>query len=93
LRPEAAAQKRAAYSSPAAGRHSSSRRGTPGRSLRIGGCNATRIYVGRRNGDEGKVDHGFDKVSAADLQKRLKPLIRLTQLAQNRTLPIGKSMP
>jgi ATP dependent DNA ligase-like protein len=27
----------------------------------------------------GKVDHGFDKKSAADLQKRLKPLIRKTQ--------------
>jgi len=40
------------------------------------------IYVGRREGDElihaGKVDHGFDKTSA-DLQKRLKPLIRKTQ--------------
>jgi bifunctional non-homologous end joining protein LigD len=41
------------------------------------------IYVGRRKGDDliyaGKVDHGFDKTSAADLQKRLKPLIRKTQ--------------
>ncbi|MEH6952621.1 non-homologous end-joining DNA ligase [Nitrobacter sp. NHB1] len=41
------------------------------------------LYVGRRNGDgliyAGKVDHGFDKSSAADLQKRLKPLIRGTQ--------------
>ena len=41
------------------------------------------LYVGRRNGNElvyaGKVDHGFDKVSAADLQKRLNPLIRKTQ--------------
>ena len=41
------------------------------------------IYLGRRkDGDlvyAGKVDHGFDKVSAADLQKRLKPLIRKTQ--------------
>ena len=26
-----------------------------------------------------KVDHGFDKASAADLQERLKPLIRKTQ--------------
>lgn len=38
------------------------------------------LYVGRRKGDDrgyaGKVDHGFNKVSAADLQKRLKPLIR-----------------
>jgi bifunctional non-homologous end joining protein LigD len=41
------------------------------------------MYLGRRRGDEliyaGKVDHGFDKASAADLQKRLKPLIRKTQ--------------
>lgn len=41
------------------------------------------IYLGRRKGDDlvyaGKVDHGFDKVSAANLQKRLKPLIRKTQ--------------
>jgi len=41
------------------------------------------IYVGRREGADllyaGKVDHGFDKTSAADLQKRLKPLIRKTQ--------------
>jgi bifunctional non-homologous end joining protein LigD len=41
------------------------------------------IYVGRRKGDDliyaGKVDHGFDKASATDLQKRLKPLIRKTQ--------------
>jgi bifunctional non-homologous end joining protein LigD len=40
------------------------------------------LYVGRRKGNDlvyaGKVDHGFDKVSAADLQKRLKPLIRRT---------------
>ena len=27
----------------------------------------------------GKVDHGFDRASAAELQKRLKPLIRKTQ--------------
>ena len=41
------------------------------------------IYVGRRRGDEliyvGKVDHGFDKASIADLRKRLAPLIRKTQ--------------
>jgi bifunctional non-homologous end joining protein LigD len=41
------------------------------------------IYVGRRKGVDliyaGKVDHGFDKTSATDLQKRLKPLIRKTQ--------------
>ena len=46
------------------------------------------IYVGRRKGNDliyaGKVDHGFDKVSAADLQKRLKPLIRKTQLYAKR---------
>ena len=41
------------------------------------------LYIGRRKGDElvyaGKVDHGFDKASAKDLQARLKPLIRKTQ--------------
>jgi bifunctional non-homologous end joining protein LigD len=41
------------------------------------------IYLGRRKGEDlvyaGKVDHGFDKSSAADLRKRLKPLIRKTQ--------------
>jgi bifunctional non-homologous end joining protein LigD len=41
------------------------------------------IYVGRRKGKDlvyaGKVDHGFDKKSAADLRKRLTPLIRKTQ--------------
>jgi bifunctional non-homologous end joining protein LigD len=41
------------------------------------------IYVGRHKGKElvyaGKVDHGFDKSSAKDLQARLKPLIRKTQ--------------
>lgn len=42
------------------------------------------IYVGRRRkgGDliyAGKVDHGFDKRSAADLRNRLTPLIRKTQ--------------
>jgi bifunctional non-homologous end joining protein LigD len=41
------------------------------------------IYLGRRKGDDlvyaGKVDHAFDKLSAADLQRRLKPLIRKTQ--------------
>jgi bifunctional non-homologous end joining protein LigD len=40
-------------------------------------------YVRRRKGDDlvyaAKVDHGFDKVSAADLQKRLKSLLRRTQ--------------
>jgi bifunctional non-homologous end joining protein LigD len=41
------------------------------------------IYVGRRKGGDlvcaGKVDHGFDKKSVADLRKRLTPLIRKTQ--------------
>jgi bifunctional non-homologous end joining protein LigD len=41
------------------------------------------IYLGRRMGKDlvyaGKVDHGFDKASAKDLQARLKPLIRKTQ--------------
>ena len=41
------------------------------------------IYLGRRKGRDliyaGKVDHGFDKASAADLRKRLTPLIRKTQ--------------
>ena len=41
------------------------------------------IYLGRRKGEDliyaGKVDHGFDKTSAADLRERLTPLIRKTQ--------------
>jgi bifunctional non-homologous end joining protein LigD len=41
------------------------------------------IYLGRRKGNDliyaGKVDHGFDKTSAAELRKRLTPLIRKTQ--------------
>jgi bifunctional non-homologous end joining protein LigD len=41
------------------------------------------LYVGRRKCDDlvyaGKVDHGFDKVSAAELRKRLAPLVRKTQ--------------
>jgi bifunctional non-homologous end joining protein LigD len=41
------------------------------------------LYVGRRKGDDlvyaGKVDHGFDKISAADLKRRLTPLVRKTQ--------------
>lgn len=41
------------------------------------------IYLGRRKGDAlvyaGKVDHGFDKTSAAELRKKLTPLIRKTQ--------------
>jgi hypothetical protein len=41
------------------------------------------LYIGRLKGRElvyaGKIDHGFDKVSAKDLQARLKPLIRKEQ--------------
>ena len=41
------------------------------------------IYLARRKGDDlvyaGKVDHGFDKQSSAELRKRLTPLIRKTQ--------------
>jgi bifunctional non-homologous end joining protein LigD len=41
------------------------------------------IYLGRRKGSDlvyaGKVDNGFDKSSTAELQARLKPLIRKTQ--------------
>jgi ATP-dependent DNA ligase len=41
------------------------------------------IYVGRRKGKNlvyaGKVDHGFDKTTAADLRKKLTPLVRKTQ--------------
>jgi hypothetical protein len=55
------------------------------------------IYLGRRKGDDliyaGKVDHGFDKTSAADLQKRLKPLIRKAQRtpSASRTRASGSS--
>ena len=41
------------------------------------------LYIGRRKGNDlvyaGKVDHGFDKTSAAELRRRLTPLIRKTQ--------------
>ena len=41
------------------------------------------LYVGRRKGKElvyaGKVDHGFDKTSAAALREKLTPLIRKSQ--------------
>jgi bifunctional non-homologous end joining protein LigD len=41
------------------------------------------LYLGRRKGSDliyaGKVDHGFDKVSAKELEARLRPLIRKTQ--------------
>ena len=46
---------------------------------RIGTAN----NLGRRKGSDliyaGKVDHGFDKTSVAELRKRLTPLIRKTQ--------------
>jgi bifunctional non-homologous end joining protein LigD len=42
-----------------------------------------RIYLGRLKGSDlvyaNEVDHGFDKTSTAELQARLKPLIRKTQ--------------
>jgi bifunctional non-homologous end joining protein LigD len=41
------------------------------------------IYLGRRKGPDlvyaGKVDHGFDNTSVAELRRRLTPLIRKTQ--------------
>ena len=41
------------------------------------------IYLGRRKGADlvyaGKVDHGFDKASTAELRRRLEPLVRKTQ--------------
>jgi bifunctional non-homologous end joining protein LigD len=41
------------------------------------------LYVGRRKGADlvyaGKVDHGFDKASTAELRRRLEPLVRKTQ--------------
>jgi bifunctional non-homologous end joining protein LigD len=41
------------------------------------------LYVGRRSGGDlvyaGKVDHGFDKASTAELRRRLEPLVRKTQ--------------
>ena len=41
------------------------------------------MYLARRKGSElvyaGKVDHGFDKTSAAELRARLEPLVRKTQ--------------
>jgi bifunctional non-homologous end joining protein LigD len=51
------------------------------------------LYVGRRRGDDlvyaGKVDHGFDKVSAADLKTRLTPLVRKTQAFAKRVAHKG----
>jgi bifunctional non-homologous end joining protein LigD len=55
------------------------------------------IYVGRRKGKDllyaGKVDHGFDRKSSAELRKRLTPLIRKTQLyaRRSRTRASGSS--
>jgi bifunctional non-homologous end joining protein LigD len=55
------------------------------------------IYLGRRKGNDlvyaGKVDHGFDKTSAAELRKRLTPLIRKTRpiRRRSRTRPTGSS--
>jgi bifunctional non-homologous end joining protein LigD len=41
------------------------------------------VYLARRKGNDlvyaGKVDHGFDKTSAAELQKKLTPLVKRTQ--------------
>jgi hypothetical protein len=41
------------------------------------------LYVGRRKGADlvyaGKVDHGFDTTSTAELRRRLEPLVRKTQ--------------
>ncbi|MET3839048.1 non-homologous end-joining DNA ligase [Bradyrhizobium sp. OAE829] len=46
------------------------------------------VYLGRRKGSDlvyaGKVDHGFDKASAARLRGMLTPLIRKTQPYANR---------
>jgi bifunctional non-homologous end joining protein LigD len=51
------------------------------------------LFVGRRMGADlvyaGKVDHGFDKVSAADLKKRLTPLVRKTQAFAKRVAHKG----
>jgi bifunctional non-homologous end joining protein LigD len=51
------------------------------------------LFVGRRKGGDlvyaGKVDHGFDKVSAADLRKRLEPLVRKTQAFKKRVAHKG----
>jgi bifunctional non-homologous end joining protein LigD len=41
------------------------------------------VYLGRRKGKDliyaGKVDHGFDKISALELRRKLEPLIRKSQ--------------
>jgi bifunctional non-homologous end joining protein LigD len=49
----------------------------------LDGENWDGLYVGRQKGKDlvyaGKIDHGFDKTSAAELRRRLTPLIRKTQ--------------
>ncbi|PDT88814.1 DNA ligase [Bradyrhizobium sp. Y36] len=51
------------------------------------------LYVGRRKGDNlvyaGKVDHGFDKTSTAELRRRLEPLVRKTQAFAKRVAHKG----
>lgn len=41
------------------------------------------MYLVRRKGDDliyaGKVDHGFGKTSAAELRRRVEPLVRMAQ--------------
>ena len=53
------------------------------RRVRHEGKQVRGLYLGRLKGTDlvyaGKVDHGFDGVSAKDLQERLKPLVRKTQ--------------
>jgi bifunctional non-homologous end joining protein LigD len=52
-------------------------------------------YLGRRKSDHlvyaGKVDHGFDKVSAAGLRRRLTPLVRKTQPYIKRIAHLGRT--
>ena len=49
------------------------------------------IYLGQRKGNDlayaGKVDHGFDETSAAELRRRLTPLIRKTQPYSKKIAP------
>jgi bifunctional non-homologous end joining protein LigD len=56
-------------------------------------CAQRETLTGRRKGGDlvyaGKVDHGFDKVSAADLRKRLEPLVRKTQAFKKRVAHKG----
>jgi bifunctional non-homologous end joining protein LigD len=52
------------------------------------------LYVGRRKGPDlvyaGKVDHGFDKTSTAELRRRLEPLVRKTQPYAKQDRPQGR---